>query len=48
MKFKEDVFKQFAEMLLEDIKKYGVIDKDGYMYIDDGFNRMLIGKTHPI
>ncbi len=32
---KETVWDEFAEMLLEDINKYGVVDKEGVVWIDD-------------
>ena len=43
----ESAFERFADMLLEDINKYGVIKEDGTVWIDDGIQKQLIGQTHP-
>uniref|UniRef100_A0A6H1ZVN9 Uncharacterized protein n=1 Tax=viral metagenome TaxID=1070528 RepID=A0A6H1ZVN9_9ZZZZ len=38
-----EIFKQFAEVILEDVRKFGVIEEDGQMFIDDGIQRQKIG-----
>ena len=40
---KETVWDEFAEMLSEDINKYGVVDKEGVVWIDDGIQKTIVG-----
>jgi len=35
---------EFAKMFVEDIQKFGRIDKDGTMWIDDGIQKMMVGR----
>ena len=39
----ETVWDIFAQMLLEDINKYGVVDGDGVVWIDDGIQKSIVG-----
>ena len=38
------VFEDFIQMILEDIRKYGVIDEYGQMWIDSGLQKQMIGR----
>ncbi len=37
--------KEFAKVLTEDVKKFGKIDSDGVLSIDDGIQKQVIGKV---
>lgn len=39
----KDPFKEMAKILTEDVKKYGNIDSDGTISLDDGIQKQIIG-----
>jgi len=41
-------YKKIIEMLNEDVKKYGIIDKDGAMYMDSGLQKQKIGQVNEV
>ena len=41
----ENPMKKFADMLVEDVRKYGVVDENGQMFIDSGLQKQKIGQV---
>jgi len=38
-----NVVEELRNVLIEDVRKFGLIDEDGRVYIDDGVQKVLIG-----